>query len=98
MHIFTRLAVGGGTCQYEDSIKPYLEVAKLLYKDMVSVSKNASTKKLEVTSMAFQIQSVDADFSLFPQGTNESYSYCYAVIEPLQRNVTVWYMAHLPIF
>lgn len=33
--LFKHLCLGGSLCQYEDMIKPYLETAKLLYKDLV---------------------------------------------------------------
>jgi len=96
LHLLQRLAVGGGTCQYEDHLMPYLETTKLVYKDLVAVAKNASTKKVEVTSLAYQLKSVNADFDLFPRNALEHHSFCYLVIEPLERYVTVWYGAHIP--
>jgi len=97
--LFTRLQLGGGTCQYEDEVKPYLDMAKSLYKDLMSVKKMPSTKRLEVTSVAYQLLSVDAGaFSLFPEGANERFCTCYLIIEPLDRHVTIWYQAHMPPF
>ena len=98
VHILRRLSVGGGTCQYEDDLKPYLEVAKLIYKDLVSVKKNPSTKKIEVTSFAYELKAVTGDFDLFPQNALDVHSFCYVIIEPLERHVTIWYAAHIPAF
>lgn len=33
--IFQFLVLGGKWCQYEDKVKPYLELTKMLYKDLV---------------------------------------------------------------
>ncbi|CAM9376257.1 unnamed protein product, partial [Ectocarpus sp. 6 AP-2014] len=49
-HVFRVLAVGGGVCQPDDSLEPYTKAAKALYKDLVSVQKNASTGKLEIAA------------------------------------------------
>ncbi|CAB1099951.1 unnamed protein product [Ectocarpus sp. CCAP 1310/34] len=49
-HVFRVLAVGGGVCQPDDSLEPYTKAAKALYKDLVSVHKNASTGKLEIAA------------------------------------------------
>ena len=35
LHVFKRLVVGGGACQYEDDMAPYLNTTKLIYKDLV---------------------------------------------------------------
>ena len=34
-HIFKALVIGGGTCQFEDSIDAYMDVTKDMYKDLV---------------------------------------------------------------
>ncbi|XP_050614231.1 cilia- and flagella-associated protein 300 isoform X1 [Macaca thibetana thibetana] len=35
--LFKHLCLGGALCQYEDVISPYLETAKLIYKDLVRI-------------------------------------------------------------
>lgn len=63
------------------------------------MSKNPSTKKLQVDSVAYQLSAADAQgFSLFPTRANEEHSFCYVVIEPLKRHATIWYLAHMPLF
>ncbi|EKX45155.1 hypothetical protein GUITHDRAFT_163320 [Guillardia theta CCMP2712] len=96
-HIFKALVVGGGTCQFEDSIDAYMDVTKDMYKDLVKVSKS-QTHKLQVTSIPYLITKVDADFELFPSHANPSFSFFLAIVEPLQRKIFVWYKAHFPPF
>jgi len=33
--LFKHLCLGGQWCQYEDNIKPYINTAKTLYKDII---------------------------------------------------------------
>ena len=33
--LFRHLALGGRWCQYEDNVQPYLDVTKLIYKELV---------------------------------------------------------------
>uniref|UniRef100_A0A8C0WTY4 Cilia- and flagella-associated protein 300 n=1 Tax=Castor canadensis TaxID=51338 RepID=A0A8C0WTY4_CASCN len=53
--LFKHLCLGGSLCQYEDVLKPYLETAKLIYKDLVSVRKHPQTKKIQITSSVFKV-------------------------------------------
>ncbi|CAG2057418.1 unnamed protein product, partial [Timema podura] len=46
--LFQAICLGGQWCQYEDSIKPYLDITKLIYKDLVSVQKDPATKAIFV--------------------------------------------------
>eukprot|EP00854_Cymbomonas_tetramitiformis_P022181 gene22181-26743_t len=59
--ILHHLALGGPMCQFEDELEPYTETAKRLYKGLVSVQKNASTGKVEITSVVYAVNSVTAD-------------------------------------
>jgi len=58
-HIFMRLAIGGGMCQYEDLIEPYLNATKLFYKDLVSVTKDSETKQLSINTCVLEIRDID---------------------------------------
>ena len=33
--LFKHLCLGGSVCQYEDTVEPYLQATKLIYKDLV---------------------------------------------------------------
>jgi hypothetical protein len=48
--LFTLLVLGGGVCQYEDSIDVYFEFTKQIYKNLVTVKKDADTQKVFIDS------------------------------------------------
>jgi len=93
-HVMQRLATGGGLNQYEDSMEPYLDLAKGLYKDLVSVQKDGAGQ-LQVRSLALQVNSASSTGApLFPRDT--PHNFCYVTIDPLQRHVKYWYFAWFP--
>jgi len=96
-HILKRITVGGSMCQYEDYFTPYLDVTRSVYRDMVAVQKNSTTKEIQVVSMAYQIEELDGT-PLFPQKSQFAHNYCYVIIDPVKRHVTYWYQAHLPMW
>jgi cilia- and flagella-associated protein 300 len=85
--IFEHVAIGGGVCQYEDEIEPYLEVVKGMYKDLVAVTKDSETNEFKVTSKVFQIQS-NEQFQLFLNPHRQDF--CYVTVDPGYRHVNVW--------
>ena len=56
--IFRHLCVGGSLCQFEDSLDPYLEVAKAVYKELLTVWRNPKSGKAEVASGAYEVGDV----------------------------------------
>lgn len=94
-HVMKRLAVGGGMNQYDDTIEPYLQLTKALYKDLVTVNKNASGA-LQVSSHTFAIESVNgSSASLFSRPS--AHNFCYVCVDPIARHVKVWYAAWFPM-
>ena len=92
--IFRHLVVGGGMCQSEESIEPYLEMTKQLYKSLVKVRKvnNELGPKVEVTSNVIAVEASPRQMSgLFPK--DSSYNLCYLIVDSSMRKVTVWYNA-----
>ncbi|KAJ4454558.1 putative flagellar basal body protein [Paratrimastix pyriformis] len=70
-HLLSRLVFGGGLCQYEDCVYPYLTAARTLYRDLVCVQRGPpGGPPIQVRSLAFQIHAVHAGdsqpFPLFP--------------------------------
>lgn len=53
--ILMHLSLGGGVCQYEDFISPYLELTKSLYKDLLTVEKDSTTSELKIVSRVYEI-------------------------------------------
>ncbi|OBS78317.1 hypothetical protein A6R68_19294 [Neotoma lepida] len=57
--LFKHLCLGGSLCQYEDMLKPYLETAKLIYKDLDSAGVcYPSTKEHEQTFSYFIVDPI----------------------------------------
>jgi len=90
--VFSHCVLGGGICQYEDTIQPYFEATKKLYKDFLAVRKNPETGKVEVLSQCLELQRLGFKSDgapLFP--TRSPYSFCYLLLNPTKRLATVWY-------
>lgn len=89
--IFKHLCLGGQVCQYEDDINPYLETTKTIYKDLISVHKDPTTKKLQVGSVVLKVSAQDENGSqVYPSHTPHDQSFAYMCISPLKRHVYVW--------
>ncbi|XP_042538929.1 cilia- and flagella-associated protein 300-like isoform X1 [Dipodomys merriami] len=89
--LFKHLCLGGSLCQYEDTLKPYLETAKLLYKDLVSVRKHPQTKKIQITSSVFKVTAYDSAGLCYPSRKNHEQTFSYFVVDPVKRHVNVLY-------
>lgn len=92
-HVLHRLAVGGAMCQFEDNWQPYLDAAKAVYKNLVTVFRSQRTGQLVVGSRVLQLTSVDG-LTLFP--ADSPHSFCYVIVDPQRRQVSVWYNAFVP--
>jgi hypothetical protein len=95
--VFRHLAIGGGMCQFEDYIAPYLDTTKKIYKDMLAVRKNDETGKIEIVTQVFELRAAKGTgAALFP--SKSPYSFCYVVLNPVKRQVTLWYMPWKTMF
>lgn len=93
--IFEHLCLGGAMNQFEDSIDAYLRVAKLIYKDLVSVHRNAATNQVEVSSAVYRVTAVSPG-QLFPhKGKN---NFCYVSIDTHKRQCRMLYHAYTPFW
>ncbi|KAI9141107.1 hypothetical protein BKA69DRAFT_427363 [Paraphysoderma sedebokerense] len=91
-HIFKRLVLGGTICQFEDEWTEYLETTKLIYKDLVRVQKERITSNLMIASHVYQIKNLESSVApLFPM--EHTQNFMYVSIDPVRRNVSVWYHA-----
>ena len=52
------LIVSSCTLEYEDEVQPYLDVTKSVYKDLISVQKDAETQTIHVVSSVFKIEAL----------------------------------------
>eukprot|EP00898_Chlorokybus_atmophyticus_P003990 jgi/Chlat1/4592/Chrsp290S04343 len=93
--IFKHLCLGGAMCQFEDDIQPYLDTTRQVYKELVSVQKNATSGQVEVVSQAYAVTAVDLpNWSLFPRKSPQNF--CYFAVDPIKRQLAVWYHAYVP--
>jgi len=44
--------------EYEDEVQPYLDVTKSVYKELISVQKDAETQTIQVVSPVFKIEAL----------------------------------------
>ena len=90
MRVLRACVVGGPLCQYEDNVKPYFQVTKALYKDFLSVKKNAETSKLEIVTHAYEVRSTKNDGTpLFK--AKSGHEFCFVFVDPTKRHVTCWH-------
>ncbi|KAK3582105.1 hypothetical protein CHS0354_009162 [Potamilus streckersoni] len=90
--LFKHLCIGGAVCQYEDTIDPYLNITKLLYKDIVSVQKNPETKELSIISSVFKVTAMDKDdIVYYPAEHEHEQNFSYLIVDPMKRHVIVLY-------
>lgn len=94
-HIFKRVSTGGASNQYEDFAEPYFEATKALYKDLLTVQKNASGD-VEVVSQVFEIHSLGDGGELFRR--ENPTNFFYVIVDPMSRHVNVWYFGYRPIW
>jgi hypothetical protein len=94
--LFHLLFIGGTMHQRDENITSYLEMTKILYKELLTVHKASSTNKIEITSKVYCIKTKDnetgADLSsstLFP-GVPE-HSHCFVIVDPVKKYATTIY-------
>ncbi|KAF4077465.1 hypothetical protein AMELA_G00208310 [Ameiurus melas] len=85
--LFKHIVLGGEICQYEDFISPYIETAKTMYKDLVSVQKDSETKMISIVSTILKVSAYD-DYGLcYPSGRDNEQTFAYLCIDPFKRHV-----------
>ncbi|XP_012677460.1 cilia- and flagella-associated protein 300 [Clupea harengus] len=89
--LFKHICLGGELCQYEDTISPYMDTVKLIYKDFVSVQKDCKTKQINIVSTILKVSAYDASGLCYPDNLNSEQSFAYLCVDPLKRHVYVFY-------
>ncbi|XP_067841565.1 cilia- and flagella-associated protein 300 isoform X2 [Heptranchias perlo] len=89
--IFKHLCLGGALCQFEDTIDPYLETTKAVYKELVSVQKDPDTKGIRVISTVFKVTAYDDYGTCYPSTKKHEQTFAYLIVDPLKRHVHVLY-------
>lgn len=89
--VFQHLVLGGKWCQFEDKIEPYLNYAKVLYKDLVRVERNSETKEIEIRSYCLKVKVIGGrKSSIFPVDADHIQNFVYLLIDPVARHVIVF--------
>ncbi|KAK2827277.1 hypothetical protein Q7C36_018203 [Tachysurus vachellii] len=89
--LFKHIALGGELCQFEDLISPYIETAKMIYKELLSVQTDSESKKISVVSTVLKVSAYD-DYGLcYPSRRDNEQTFAYLCIDPFKRHVYVLY-------
>lgn len=91
--ILQHFAVGGSLCQYEDNLQEYLNIVKLMYKDLVAVAKDPDSQEIKCFSLVFRIDSIEGfenrlyntKYDAHPQ------NFFYVCIDPINWHVNFFY-------
>nr|CAH8829372.1 unnamed protein product [Trichobilharzia regenti] len=89
--LFKHICVGGEVCQQEDEIKPYIDITRKIYRDLISVQKNPVSKMIEIISHVYEIQANDGQNLVFPSDKEHLNTFAYAIVDPLKRNLILFY-------
>ena len=97
--LFQHTAIGGGVCQYEDKIKPYLDCVKVLYKDLVCVAKDPDTKEIKCFSLVFRIDDITGGKNLYSSKDQGHPQNClYVIVDPINWHVNFYYNKWTPFW
>ncbi|RNA22611.1 hypothetical protein BpHYR1_002553, partial [Brachionus plicatilis] len=90
--LFKHFCLGGQVCQFEDNVQPYVDVARSVYKELISVQKDSETKKLRIVSYVFKVEIFnEKNIKIYPNKTVIEQDFCYLVIDPYKRHIIVLY-------
>ncbi|KAM9497891.1 cilia- and flagella-associated protein 300 [Salvelinus alpinus] len=89
--LFKHVTLGGELCQYEDTINPYIDTTRTIYRDLVSVQKNPENKEISVVSTVIKVFALDASGVCYPAREKEEQSFSYLIVDPFRRHVYVFY-------
>uniref|UniRef100_A0A1A8JFS8 Cilia- and flagella-associated protein 300 n=2 Tax=Nothobranchius kuhntae TaxID=321403 RepID=A0A1A8JFS8_NOTKU len=88
--IFKHLRLGGELCEYEDHIDPYISTTKQIYKDLISVRKDADTKQICVVSTVLKVSAYDGSGRCFPGTPEQEQTFAYMIVDPFKRHVNLF--------
>ncbi|XP_058804305.1 cilia- and flagella-associated protein 300-like [Phymastichus coffea] len=87
--IFEMLILGGALCQYEDELKPYLDVTKKIYKELVRVRKQEESCDLSIGTTVLQVVAKDSQGeAFFPANPGHRQNIGFLLIDGSGRQIT----------
>ena len=86
--LMEHMALGGSLCQHSDMISDYLDVVKMLYKDLISVAKDTETGQIRSHSFAFKIEKIEGyNFLYNNKEDDHPQNFFYVVVDPINWHV-----------
>ncbi|OQR92816.1 hypothetical protein ACHHYP_03180 [Achlya hypogyna] len=94
--IFKRLATGGAMCQSDETLAPYLDTTKRIYKALAAVRK--APHGLEVYSYVYLVTAPNksTNAGLFPK--TSPFNACFVAVDPKKQAVQCWYAPYVPFW
>ncbi|KAJ3609107.1 hypothetical protein NHX12_023633 [Muraenolepis orangiensis] len=89
--LFKHVCLGGELCQYEDTIAPYAQVTKHIYKDLLSVQRDPQSGGISVVSTVLKVCVHDETGPHYPGRGDEEQTFAYLIIDPFKRHVCLLY-------
>ncbi|EQC30396.1 hypothetical protein SDRG_11971 [Saprolegnia diclina VS20] len=95
--IFKRLVIGGAMCQSDETIQPYLDITKAIYKALAAVRKGPQGD-VHVYSHVylFTDKSTRKGGSLFQKLS--PFNACFVAVDPKKQAVQCWYVPYVPFW
>jgi hypothetical protein len=93
--LLEHFALGGSLCQNDDNIAEYLNIVKLMYKDLVVVAKDHETGDIKCHSLAFKVELID-DKPVFAKNNDHNQNFFYVVVDPINCHVNFLHHSWVP--
>ncbi|XP_012284764.1 uncharacterized protein C11orf70 homolog [Orussus abietinus] len=89
--IFQMLILGGTLCQYEDTVKPYLDITKNIYKDLIRVQKQEVSGDLSIATTVLEVIVKNQNgHAYFPTEPYEKQNIGFLLIDGNSREITTF--------
>ncbi|KAF4657864.1 hypothetical protein FOL47_008287 [Perkinsus chesapeaki] len=92
--VFWHVVIGGASNQYDEVITPYIEHTKQIFKDLVSV-RLAPDGSIICPCRAYRVTGVSGTKL---HSNDHPSNYCYVIVDPTMRHLTVWYYQYRPFW
>ncbi|XP_053972571.1 cilia- and flagella-associated protein 300-like [Hylaeus volcanicus] len=89
-YIFQMLVLGGAICQYEDSLDPYLNITKAIYKDLIRVQRQKDSNLL-ISTLVLQVIAKDSrGQEYFPHDPSHIQNVGFLLVDGTTREITTF--------
>lgn len=86
-------ALGGSLCQYDDKFGEYLDITKLMYKDLVTVAKDPDSQEIKCFSLCFRIDQIQGyEGRLYAtKDDHHPQNFFYVLVDPINWHVNFYH-------